>query len=303
MKLEKFYQSDFAKWATNFYSLANIEYFHQKGTFPMNDPKNGCTVLEWRMQLVDHITKGVFSELNMLRIALSQISNTPSDEFMENWEYTEKGYFQYHYFVVCHNISTLHDLFFRLVENICGDDSTLTNDKQKTPSWKDIKSLLNSRNEKPFTEISVILSDYYDYFSSYIEDRHKGSHEGLIYNNLFDDFYLTDIRSSLYSSNYDRHNEHIQFIKGTKENEEKLEKAKLAFIERINDILEKVDSSVTRLLEELYKVVQFKSLEWLSTANLNWLHDAKVDCNVQIDDNCLNRMAEAQIKYYYRNDK
>lgn len=185
-----------------------------------------------------NIMMGITSSLYYMRLSITQISHSHLlDEFITN-EFQDYDIYRYHYIVFSHSIALLQDLLFKLTSTIWRLNVT-----QRMIGWNKLEKELKKND---LTQISLILENFYKKFSKHIEKRNRFSHEGLLAYNSLNNFYMTNLWTSLSMINK---NKNPQYIRATQKNIELLQETKEKFIEELNQLLLDAEQCVMNLYD------------------------------------------------------
>lgn len=185
-----------------------------------------------------NIMMGITSSLSYMRLSITQVSHSHLlDEFITN-EFQDYDVYRYHYIVFSHSIALLQDLLFKLTSTIWRLNVT-----QRMIGWNKLEKELKKND---LTHISLILENFYKKFSKHIEKRNRFSHEGLLAYNSLNNFYMTNLWTSLSMINK---NKNPQYIRATQKNIELLQETKEKFIEELNQLLSDAEECVMNLYD------------------------------------------------------
>lgn len=273
------------------FGVARLEYQYRVNSDLLVAKEKSCSAFEWRCLQLSHSLQGLLVVLESLNITLSLISKFPDDEYMQQYGYTAKGYALYHYSVICHKLSTINDLFFKLVRDICFyrmDDIY---------SWDDIKQPLKQPEYKEFVKVQV---KFYKLIKLYLIDRNKSSHEGLVFNSQFDNYWLTDFVTN-HVTNYpeSRLNSKRKYIRGTQENVEEIEETTQQYVDKLMDIMKKADKYTYEMFDALETLLLNGIDDILTEAQLKCWNRISVNSFPKIED-YLEHIVQTQLQIYWQ---
>lgn len=161
--------------------------------------------------------------LDSINYAIDFISHYGSKDYCRKDFIPFDRFCLYHYDIICHKVSTLKDLYFKIVNKIY----RLGLEK---PTWSNIKKQKGKiNNEHLFT----ILEDNYSLMESIDNERNMSSHEGNIHLSLLNDLsiYLmcSSLQGKLPTMEYD-----WKYQKGSIIYKSKIKQAKKEMLEYLN---------------------------------------------------------------------
>ena len=165
----------------------------------------------------------------------------------------------YHYDVICHKVSTLKDLYFKIINKIYRIGL-------EKPTWKAIKKQKDKINNE---HLFAILEDNYSLMKSIDNNRNMSSHEGNIHLSLLNDLSIYLMVSSLQGKvptiEYD-----WRYQKGSITYKAKIRQAKKEMLEYLNVIkynafvvtkcfMCSLSPQLENLLKELFSNITFEN--------------------------------------------
>lgn len=255
--------SSFFKICQILFEIANMEHHKRIGKFLYNADKIECTVFEYRFLKIYEDVRGILNASFGLNIALSLIAQFPSDDYMRQYRYTAKGYALYHYSVICHKLSTIRDIYRKIVNHVC--EFNIDTYRNDNVSWKKLEAQL--KKDPKYSQILQCLNSFQKQFDRYIEDRQRSSHEGVVYNNIFDAFYITELYSSIEQKNGNKLRQEYKI--GTKENQVLMNQSKQEYVEFLTKIIRDVSENIDDM---------FKVLEPIILTNLHQILSKNIEC-------------------------
>lgn len=221
-----------------------------KGERPPLLPHETC------LQKVRTIMMGITSSMSYMQLAILQIKRRYNAKYYSDNGYTAYDFYRYHYSSYCHAIATIHDLYFKLVVELCD----INIGSKRMIRWEDLQKALKANNEKDIIEF---LERYYSVIQEHEQKRNTVSHEGLLSSKMLDNYYLTIIWSSHHTKPL-KADDRAEYIEGTKENKYLLAKTKKAFVGELNTLLAATIGSTQKLFELLLpKLIQKMSPEFI----------------------------------------
>jgi len=187
---------------------------------------------------------GVISALSYMQLSVLHIQRKHNKQYFLTHGYTDYSVYRYHYFVFCHGIATLHDLFFKLVVEV--NDFNIGS--KRMIQWKTLKKMLLAKNER---EIIKLLEEFYATIKEHEQKRNTASHEGFLTSPLLENYYTTHMWTNACNKN-DSENSYPQYTEGTKENKYLIGKTKMNLIDELNQL---IDSSINYTLS-LFDLLQ-----------------------------------------------
>ena len=171
---------------TPFYEIAtNLDFFARWDTIVRTDklPKgNKITLLphEELLSNVQNILNGIVSSFSYMRLSVLQVQRRYNSKCFMASGYKEYDVYRYHYFVFCHGVSTIHDLLFKLVVEVCGFQMS-----DRMIQWKELRKQLEAIGE---SRIISLLENFYAIIKDHEKKRNDVSHEGLLSLRLLDNY-------------------------------------------------------------------------------------------------------------------
>jgi len=256
------YESQFVQICNKLFEIANLEHYHRNNCFLHRAPKDDCSDFEYRCLLIDDTLRGLLNSLFGLNISLSLISQYPSDEYMHQYDYSAKGYALYHYSVICHKLSTIRDLYHKLVNAVC--KCQVKPDRHGNISWEELKKNLRLNNK--YCDVLKIINNFQVSFGIYIKDRQRSSHDGLVFNNIFSDMDLTEFITALANDNKLSYPD-SRFVRGTVDNNVIMEQSKQQFVDLLDNIIQLAYNNASSLFNTLQTIL-IKDLDKELSANI-----------------------------------
>ena len=173
---------------------------------------------------------GITSALSYMQLSVLYIQKRYDKQYFLNHGYIDYSVYRYHYSVFCHGIATLHDLYFKLVVEIC----KLNIGSKRMIQWRTLKKMLLMKNEK---DIVNLIEDFYTTIKIHEQKRNTVSHEGFLTSPLLENYYTTHIWTNAHNKNNEE-NAYPQFTEGTKENKYLIGKTKKKLIDELNQLIE-----------------------------------------------------------------
>lgn len=198
------------------------KYIHDgnKSERPPLPPHEVC------LRNVRTIIMGITSSLSYMQLAIMQIKKRYNAKYYSENGYTAYDFYRYHYSSFCHAIATIHDLFFKLVVELCD----LNIGSKRMIQWDKLSNELNTNGEN---DIIKLLEKYYSIIEEHKQKRNRVSHEGLLFSKMLDNYHLSNIWSRIHSKSTIA-NERPEYTEGTMENKYLLAKTKKAFVGELN---------------------------------------------------------------------
>jgi hypothetical protein len=178
-----------------------------------------------------------------MHISIKHIQREHDEQYFLADGYTEYGVYLYHYYVFIHGITTIHDLFFKLVTEIC--DIRIS---KHMIQWEDLSKLLTEKGEH---EIIRQLNEFYKTIKRHEKKRHTASHEGRLTHNLLDRYHMTYVWSRAHLGNDINENVYPEYTKGTNENKYLLGNTKSEFIGKLEVLIDAAISHTNSLFDLL----------------------------------------------------
>lgn len=237
-----------------------------KGERPPLLPHETC------LKKVRTIIMGITSSMSYMRLAILQIKRRYNAKYYSDNGYTAYDFYRYHYSSFCHSIATIHDLFFKLVVELCD----INIGSKRMIQWDNLQKALKVNNEK---DIIKLLEQYYSVIQEHEQKRNKVSHEGLLSSKMLDNYHLTIIWSSHHTKPLTA-DDRAEYIEGTKENKYLLAKTKKAFVGELNTLLTATIDSTQKLFELLLpKLIQKISPEFIESHRKEFIELNKESLN------------------------
>ncbi len=186
---------------------------------------------------IETLLLGIQSAISYMQLSVSFIQRKNYKQYFLTLGYTDYSVYRYHYFVFCHGVATLHDLFFKLVVEVNGFNVG----SKRMIQWKPLRKMLSKENEK---DIIRQMEDFYAEIKEHENKRNTVSHEGFLTSPLLENYNTTYIWTNAHSKN-DNENCYPQYTEGTKENKYLLGKTKKNLVDELN---KQIDSSINYTL-------------------------------------------------------
>ena len=237
-----------------------------KGERPPLLPHEMC------LRNVRTIIMGITSSLSYMQLAILQIKRRYNAKYYSENGYTAYDFYRYHYSSFCHSIATIHDLYFKLVAELCN----INIGSKRMIQWDELQKALKANNEKHIIEL---LEHYYSVIQEHEQKRNMVSHEGLLFSKMLDSYHLTNIWSRHHTKPLIA-NERPEYIEGTKENKYLLSKSKKAFVGELNTLLTTTIDSTQKLFELLLpKLIRKMSPEFIESHKKEFIELNKESLN------------------------
>ena len=230
------------------------KYLHDgnEGERPSLLPHETC------LEIVRTIMMGITSSMSYMQLSILQIKRRYNAKFYSENGYTAYDFYRYHYSSFCHATATIHDLFFKLVVELCD----LNIGSKRMIQWDKLRDALNANGENGIIEL---LEKYYSIIEEHEQKRNMVSHEGLLFSKMLDNYHLTNIWSRHHTKPLTA-DDRPEYIEGTKENKYLMSKTKKAFVGELNTLLETAIDSTQKLFELLLpKLIQKMSPEFIES--------------------------------------
>jgi len=195
------------------------------------------------LRIVRTIMMGITSSLSYMQLSIIQIQKKYNTRYYATMGYTAYDYYRYHYQLFCHGAATIHDLYFKLVTELCN----LNIGSKRMIQWEDLSKALKSKGEN---ELIELLEHYYSNFKEHEQERNRVAHEGLLFSKMLDNYHLTNIWSRI-PRNPSVTDSRPEFIRGSRENKYLLAKTKKAFVSKLNTLIASAVNSTQSLFELL----------------------------------------------------
>ena len=237
-----------------------------KGERPPLLPHETC------LKKVRTIMMGITSSMSYMRLAILQIKRRYNAKYYSDNGYTAYDFYRYHYSSFCHAIATIHDLFFKLVVELCD----LNIGSKRMIQWDKLRNALETNCENDIVEL---IENYYSVIQEHEQKRNMVSHEGLLFSKMLDNYHLTIIWSSHHTQPLTA-DDMPEYIEGTKENKYLLAKTKKAFVDELNKLLEATIDSTQKLFELLLpKLIRKMSPEFIESHKKEFIELNKESLN------------------------
>lgn len=210
------------------------------------------------LKKVRTIIMGITSLISYMQLSIIQIQRRYNAKYYSENGYTAYDFYRYHYSSFCHAIATIHDLYFKLVVELCD----LNIGSKKMIQWENLQKALKANNE---IDIIELLEHDYSVTQEHEQKRNMVSHEGLLSSRMLDNYHLTIIWSRHHTKPLTAEDS-PEYIEGTKENKYLLAKTKKAFVSKLNTLLATAIDSTQTLFELLLpKLIQKMSPEFIES--------------------------------------
>ena len=234
-----------------------------KGEKPPLLPHEAC------LRNVRTIMMGIISSLSYMHLAIMQIKKRYNTKYYSANGYTAYDFYRYHYSSFCHSIATIHDLYFKMVVELCD----LNIDSKKMIQWKKMRNELNANEEN---DIKGLLELFFSIIEEHEKKRNKVSHEGLLFTKMLDNYHLTNIWTNTYGKSMTENNR-LEYTTGTTENKYLLSKTKKSFMNELN----KVTDAAVDCTEKLFELLLPKLLHKMNTDFLESHRTEFVELNLE----------------------
>ena len=224
---------------------------------------------------------GITSAIRYMQLSILQIKKRYSANYYSAYEFTAYDFYRYHYSMFCHAIATIHDLYFKMVVELCDLDIG----SKRMIQWDKLHKALKDKGEDA---IILLLKQFYSVVEEHEQKRHVFSHEGLLSSKMLDNYHLTNFWSNAHRD-YSVINTKPEYTEGTKENKYLLAKTKKAFLDKLNNlILNSID----------YTLSLFKLLLpiFLKKMDHNFINSHKQEF-IELNNECINRYILDRISY------
>lgn len=215
----------------NFAGLDTNNRLNHSITAWCDDKKSGFLPHETCLGKVVNVLRGLSSAFYYMQLSVLETQNDSCNDVYSQHGYTEYDIYRYHYYVFCHSVSTIHDLFIKLISVLC--DINLDNGKE----WETLSKCLTSKGH---IDIISQMNTFYDIIKGHEKMRQKASHEGLIWHRKLDNYHLTNIWSNIQKRFPNNKIERLEYSKGTSQNKELLSQSKEEFVNELNETIIKL---------------------------------------------------------------
>jgi hypothetical protein len=267
---------------TPFFEISLIfDDFASSDFYDRSFPDNTDEIKVKRPPLLPHETclikvrkylMGITSSMSYMQLAILQIKKRYNAKYYSDNGYTEYDFYRYHYSSFCHSITTIHDLFFKLVVELCD----VNIGSKRMIQWENLNRALEANKEKDIIEL---LEQYYLVIQEHEKKRNKVSHEGLLSSKLLDNYHLTTFWSRHHTKQLAADNR-PEYIDGTKENKYLLANTKNKFLEELNSLLAATIESTIKLFELLLpKLIHKMTPEFIETHRKEFIELNKESLN------------------------
>lgn len=272
--IKTIYTSPFYEVAMVMCDFADLDTtirFNHSITAWCDDKKSGFLPHEMCLGKVVNVLRGLSSAFSYMQLSVLEIQNDLFNVVYSQHGYTEYDIYRYHYFVFCHGVSTIHDLFLKLIGILC--DVNLNNGKK----WTNISADLTSKGH-----ISIIsqMNAFYDFIKGHVKMRQKASHEGLLWHRRLDNYHLTNIWSNLQKQFPNIKIERLEYLKGTNQSQELLSISKEEFVNELNEVINKMIEQTHQLFDSFLSLLINKLDESFISSHysaLKELHKSNID--------------------------
>lgn len=186
---------------------------------------------------IKNLLLGIISAISYMQLSVLHIQRKHDKQYFLTHGYIDYSVYRYHYYVFCHGIVTLHDIYFKLISEICDLDIG----SRRMIQWDDLKKMLLTKNEG---DIVNLLEDFYTTIKDHEQKRNTVSHEGFLTSPLIENYYTTHIWTNAHNKNNEE-NEYPQFTEGTKENKFLIGKTQKKLVDELNKL---IDASINYTL-------------------------------------------------------
>lgn len=252
---------------------ALIDYMERSETsnIVQSDPKHlPLFPHEERLRYIKTLSLGIISAISYMSMSVLHIQQQGKQDF-EIDGYDDYAIYRYHYYVYCHGLSTLHDLFFKLVAELCNYSVR----RNQIIQWEELNKMLAANGEE---EIIQLLKAFYEENKVHEQKRNMVSHEGLLTSPFLDNYYTTKIWTNAHGRNNNIDNIYLEFTDGTEENINILTKTNELFVDELTHIINKdIDYSVSLLDLLLPKLIYTIDSNFLDT-HYQFLTDLNMEC-------------------------
>lgn len=224
---------------------------------------------------------GIISAIRYMQLSILQIKKRYSTRYYLTYSFTAYDFYRYHYSIFCHAIATIHDLYFKLVVELCD----LRIGSKRMIQWDKLHKGLKDKGEEA---IILLLEQFYSEVEEHEQKRHKFSHEGLLSSKMLDNYHLTNIWSNIHRDYSD--NDRPEFTEGTKENKYLLAKTKKAFVDELN----KIKSDSTDYTLSLFELLLPRFLQKM---DYNFINSHKQEL-IELNNEYINKyILDSILKY------
>lgn len=207
---------------------------------------------------IKNLLLGITSVISYMQLSVLHIQRKHNKQYFLAHGYIDYSVYRYHYYVFCHAIVTLHDLYFKLISEIYDLDIG----SRRMIQWDDLKKMLLTKNER---DIVNLLEDFYTTIKDHEQKRNTVSHEGLLTSPLLENYYITNIWTNAHDNNNEE-NAYPQFTEGTKENKYLIGKTKKKLIEELNILVDASINYTISLFELLLpKLINHVDVEFINS--------------------------------------
>ena len=207
---------------------------------------------------------GIISAISYMELSVLHIQRRHSKQYFLKSGYIDYDVYKYHYSAFCHGITTLHDLYFKLVVELCD----LKIGSKRMIQWDDLKKTLKSQKEE---NLINLLENFYAIIKVHEQKRNKVSHEGLLSSPLLDNYYCTHIWTNNASPKNSEDNTCLEYTEGTKENKYLLRKTKKEINSELTTLINQSINCTLLLFEQLLPKVINKVSEEFINSHLQFL--------------------------------
>lgn len=185
---------------------------------------------------------GIASAISYMQLSVLHIQRRYNKKYFSDFGFKEYDVYRYYYYVFCHGIATLHDIFFKLIVELCD----LNINSKRMIQWDELKKALIENKEKV---IIVLMEDFYCTIKEHEKNRNTVSHEGLLASPLLDNYCSTLVWTAHHSTNID--SRYLKYIEGTRENINLLRGTKRKFVATLENLITEAVNYSISLFEEL----------------------------------------------------
>lgn len=216
---------------------------------------------------IKNLLLGIISAISYMQLSVLHIQRKHNKQYFLAHGYIDYSVYRYHYYVFCHAIVTLHDLYFKLISEICALDIS----SKRMIQWSDLKKMLMEKHEE---KIIKLLEDFYSTFQDHEKNRNMASHEGFLSSPLLDNYYLTHIFTSAFNKN-NKDITYPQYTEGTKENKFLIGKTQKKLVDELNKL---IDTSINYTLS-LFDMLLPKLIDQVDVEFINSHKDILIGIN------------------------
>ena len=251
--------------------FCHIDYIRRQDSIDsIPTVETSSRILPYEQVLIDlhDYVNGIFSSLSYMQLAILQIKRKFSPYFVKNG-YTEYDVYRYHYYIYVHALSTLHDLFLKLIARLCN-----INMNKQTTSWREV-----SKQIKGEDNLIKLCEGFFLLIKNHETNRHRVSHEGFLAYKPLDAYHLTNIWTCAHQCERIE-NERLEYTDGTTENKRHLSRIKKSYmmglvelldlsIEYTIDLFELLLPKLIQMFDGDFVEAHWKELEMMDIDSIN----------------------------------